>query len=493
MVSLYLLPDRTRLVKGNLESSGKLKILAVDELPSYWDALVDPSEEVDADSGISRAAAALSGMFHEAAQIANASGEVFSLVLPDALFELVDCVREPEAEGGIDAYAAALLEMPAEEFSLSVPMETRPSVELCRTVFVLKKSMVQRLMDAAGEEGATLASVEPASVAFLRASGAYDREHFFFESLPDSAVVVAYSPIGGMFRIDAGILAEGRMLDMPEEAGNVDIRQILAELEAKANAKFRSASDDVPVVVLHGQRRKYAKFRALADRLGALAFAPDILALGIPDLGDPQDWMAPVGTLLADAGEDSHLYAKKPTFLSLGSANLLPEGMQTNAKLFRVTQRVKKTSRILCLAALFALAALAVPAFYFSSIEVPGALRARFESTQKELPVIEKELALLQKAKKEDCQPLSGFRAMLRPRPEELGFAKVRIGEAAGKEIWMEADIVTQNPLTFQDYVSSLSMDKKFRSASIVKIGTDASGWKTATVTFRKGETADEE
>ena len=494
MISLYLLPDRTRLVKAEPASDGRLKINAIDELSSYWEPLSSaPSSGVDSETGISNSALALSAMFKEAGKVVRTSGEEFYIVLPDSLFSFLDCLREPQVEDGVEPYVSAEVEKPSDQLSIAIPLRTRPGAELYQTVFALSKDIVQCIVDAAGEEGVTLSSIEPASVAFLRASGAYDREFFFLEAFDDSAFIVAYSPVGGMFRSDAPLLAENRILDMPEIAGDLDIRTVFAETDMAADRSFPSANDDVSMVIIHGQRRKFKKFKNMDARLAELGFAENLIS-DAPDLESVQDWMAPVGTLLQEVPDESPLYLKRPSYLTVDSCNLLPKGMQTNAKLFRLTQRIKKISRITLLAGMVILALMILPGLYFYSEDVPSNLQSRYDMTQKELPIMEAELSIVGRAKKEHCYPIAGFNSLLTPRPETLGFSGVKIGDAVGhKDIWMEADLVSKDPLTFQDYVASMSMDKTFKSASIIKIGTDPSGFKTATVRLRKGEGVNEE
>lgn len=491
MISLYLLPDRTRLVKAEA-TSGKLKILAIDELSSYWDALTSSSSEINAETGISHAAMEFANLFREAKKAVRISGEEFYIVLPDSLFCLIDCVRETDIEDGLEQYVASVVERESESLSIVTPLYARPGAELFQTIFAISKETIQCIVDAAGEEGVTLSSIEPASVAFLRASGAYDHEYFFLEAFKDSAVFVAFSPVGGMFRMDAGIFAENQLLDMPEITGDLGVRQLLAELDMTADRTFPSANDGIQIAILTGQRREYIKFNNLAARLVDLSFAPDIFS-ETPSFESPQDWMASIGTFLQEVPEDAAVYQKKPTFLISESGNLLSKGMQTNAKLFRITQRVKRISRIFLLCGLIFLAVLIVPALYFNSIKVPKVLQERFDETQKELPLIELALSLNEQAKKEHCNPTAGFKALLAHRPDTMNFSRVKIGESVGeKDIWMEAELVSLDPVTFQDYVAAMSIDKTFQGASIIRIGTDASGYKTATVRVRKGEIASE-
>ena len=151
-------------------------------------------------------------------------------------------------------------------------------------------------------------------------------------------------------------------------------------------------------------------------------------------------------------------------------------------------------SRVALFAGMVILVALLLPAFYFLSIEIPSSLQARYDETQKALPVMDAELAMIGRSKKEHCYPLAGFHSLLSSRPDTLRFSSVKIGESVGqKEVWMEADLVSEDPLTFQDYVAAMAMDKAFKSAAMIKIGTDPSGFKTATVRLRKGDGVDEE
>ena len=493
MISLHLLPDRTRLVKAEHSSDGKLKILAIDELSSYWEPITSTSSEIDKETGISNAAVALSAMFREAGKAVRISGEDFYIVLPDSLFVFLDCVREPQIEEGIEPYVSQMVEKPMDQLATAIPFKTRPGAELYQTIFALDKELIQRIVDAAGEEGITLSSIEPASIAFLRSSGAYNREFFFLEAFKDSAVVVAYSPVGGMFRMDAPLLAEDRLLEMSEISGDLDVRDVFAELDMTADRSFPSANDDVNMVIVNGQRLRFKKFKNMEARLAELAF-PEDFPLDCPDLETPMDWMAVIGTLLQEASESSPLYFKKPTYLSVDSCNLLPKGMQTNAKLFRVTQKVKKISKIALLVGLVLLVAMVVPTIYFLSIEIPSNLQTRYNETQKELPIVEAEIGIIGRSKNEHCCPIIGFNSLMAPRPETVGFSAVKIGDSVRqRDAWMEAELISKDPLTFQDYVAAMSMDKNFKSASIIKIESDSSGFKTATVILRKGEDVHEE
>lgn len=348
MISLYLKPDETQVVRAEIKKNMTLSIKAVDSVSSYWQTLIAATEE---ESGkVSAASVELSGLFREVRKAVSASNEEFYVVLPDSLFLMVDCVHESVED--MEKYISGATETPVGSFYYSVPIETRPGAELLRTVYAISSRLVQTIVDAAGEEGATLISIEPASVSFLRAMGEFSRENFMLQAFPDSAQIVAYSPVGGAFRMAADSLSENRLLDMPEEEGNRDIRQTFAQLDMVADRTFPSMNDNVTFIILSDKRNSYMKFDGISQRsVSEIAF-PEYIESGIAT-DEQADWMTAAGTLLQEQGEDSSLYSKKPSFLNFCSANVLPKGIQTNAKLFRISQKAKQVSRVFILSGLY--------------------------------------------------------------------------------------------------------------------------------------------
>ena len=75
--------------------------------------------------------------------------------------------------------------------------------------------------------------------------------------------------------------------------------------------------------------------------------------------------------------------------------------------------------------------------------------------------------------------------------PEGVNFTSLSIGNNAKQDNskWIKAKIITDDPLKFQDYVSSLSTKPEFKDVSIPQFNTDtSSGYKTAEMTIAKGK-----
>lgn len=127
---------------------------------------------------------------------------------------------------------------------------------------------------------------------------------------------------------------------------------------------------------------------------------------------------------------------------------------------------------------------------YFSVASIPTDLQSAYNSAQKEMPSLDAEISIIKAAKKEHRYPAEGVKALLRGRPESVRFSRVSVMESGRNGAWMEADLVSKEPLAFQDYTVALASDKTFSGASIVRIGSDTSGYKTATVVLRRREDA---
>ena len=92
MISLYLTPDKTQLVKAKLKKNGILDVEMTKELPSFWSGLAGNDESIPGISDITSASSKnLSSLFKNVRKVTSTKYEEVYIVLPDILFAAVNC------------------------------------------------------------------------------------------------------------------------------------------------------------------------------------------------------------------------------------------------------------------------------------------------------------------------------------------------------------------------------------------------------------------
>lgn len=484
MIGLYLRPDKTQLVKGKLKKDKTLSISVATETQPYWDALTDQSGEFKEDEILD-----LSNLFREINTMVSTSYEEFHIVLPDSLFYMIDSAEFLTDED----FMYSVREKTGkedEEVYYSFPITTAPGGQQKRTFFAIDRDVVNRLIEAAQKENITLASIEPASIAFLRSCTRWQEEHFLIEIFNEQATMVSYSPAGGIFSLNAPNLGVNQ-LRRDTETANQEIRSMFAIHDYTAEKVFSSMNVNVPFTILT-EDRTILELDAFKERPSAAEFLPTFVAADI-DPEYQQEWMIPTGTLLQNQEIEDELYTTLPPFMQIASANVLPEKIQMGAKFKQWKQLAKKYSRILILF-------LAVLSFfevagilYFSSITISKQLQTDYDSAQKDIQDIDAEIKILAAAKKEHEYPMEAFTKLMDNRPNNCGFSSVSIGNngqvKSNDEKWIRLMAVSTDPIVFQSYAATLSNDEMFTNVNLNKIDTDSSsGFKTAEITIGKGK-----
>lgn len=478
MISLYLRPDKTQVVKGKIKKDKTISISDATEIQSYWTALTAQSicEENLHD---------LSNLFHEIKSIISTSYEEFYIVLPDSLFYMVKCAEFMTNEDFMHSVRKETNKKD-EEVYYSFPITTSPGSQPKRTFFAIEREIINRLLMAAKEENITLSSIEPASMSFIRCCASWPEEHFIIELFGDQATMVSYSPVGGMFSLKAPISKDN------SETANQDINSMLALHDYTAEKVFSSMNVNIPFTIFSEDKDKnILELEAFKGRSAVAKELPSFVEANIaPEYH--QEWMIPIGTLLQNYEPEDELYATLPSFLQITTANILPKEIQMGAKFQQWKQLAKRYSRI----AIFFLAVItfaeAAGTFYFDSICISPQLQADYDSAQKDSKDIDAEIKLLATAKKDHEYPMEAFKALMDNRPNNCGFSSVSIGSNGqtknADEKWIRLTAVSTDPIVFQSYAAALTNDEMFKNANISKMDTDSSGFKTAELILGKGK-----
>lgn len=505
MISLYIRPDKTQVVKAELKKDRRLYVSDASEFASYWEALTgedmslfNTTSDLLPDAGKESFGASLSDMFAEVRDIVPCAGQDFYIVLPDELFQFIDCLEVPREN--IASAISERLQKDESEFYYSVPVINNVSnQEPAKSVYVIDRTYVQALIDAAAEEGIRLSSIEPASISFLRANQYMDEneqeglgnEEFLLEIFANSAKFISYSPAKGIFALQAEGLSENELrANTPEDNRRIIDRQFTYN-DFTAQESFISLNDGVPYIVLTETPNIKMQFaqRAASQK----HFPPCIDARIAPEY--QQEWMCVIGTLMQDYTLEDVLYDGMPDYVEFLSANVLPETFQINAKFWRWKQKVKKICRGVIVTSVAVGVLEAGLSLYFNSTEVPQSLQADYAKAEGDMDAINNEVSIINTATKEHEFPVEAFAELLRNKPNNCGFAKVNFGSknsGGGSDAdkkWIEFTAVSTDPLVFQDYTAALSDDSMFNGVSITQITNEqASSIKTATFVARKGK-----
>lgn len=500
MISLYLRPDRTQVVAAKRRKDGVLEVETVLETEPYLDAVTAPEREAES------AQARLQSMFQNLRGKVDIFGDDVYFVLPDFLFSFVEAVDDISQEGVINTVSNALpSDEKLEDFIYRMPIVTVPPASQKQTVYLLKKSYIYRLVEAAKEERVALISVEPASLSFIRALGKWDRDYAIVEMFDAHASIVTYNPAGGVFRTDAPMLTEESL----RKAGTGANRQVTSTFAANDYACSKTYAEmrtDMEYIVLD-ENPDILQIPAITQRAAKeqLAFPECVDAL----LLEPQDqvlWMAATGTLLQNARllggseedeesneDDGFLYASLPSFIHIHSGNLLPKDAQDAAKRRQWKRVLLRSCKALSTVFVTLTACEVAGILYFSSASIPSALQADYEAAQKDLEVMDNEISLIQKAASEHNDPVRGFAEVVDSRPDGVGFTDIHIGNEnpAQKDAlknYIQVTAITGNEMLLQDFRSRLDDRKFIVYPTITDIQSDNKGFKTAKISISKAE-----
>ncbi len=496
MISIYFRESDTLLAKGKMQKNNRLKLTDVSSSSdSFLSAILDPEAPA-----VKREL--LQTFFSEVRQTSGANDGVY-IVLPDYAFKTIECV-EVASDEDLPARIELLSGVKLDYLYWSVPVICVPSpTQKRRTVYAVEKTVIQRIVDLAGEAGLKISSVEPYSLAFLRAYGVFHEERIIMEVTKTRGYVVSYSPIGGFFKMDVPSLPIDRLAkeNDPESV----FRDVLQIHDAMALKTFSASNENIPVIlqseagggiversVVIRDRNKLAmeQYRLYGEPILFAEYIESDISSDVQI-----DWMANAGTFLQDIPSETLMdMAGCPGNLriSIESGNLLPQDVVINSKFWHWQQNMFKMLRVALVMLTVACIAELAAWFYFSSVTVPEALVQQYDSAKQESDRLEAEFNLLKKAEKDDPHTIEAYLEILKYRPSSCRLLEAKLGSQSGKtndDRWITFKAVAKEPVAFQDFISELSKSEMFKSIRLEKLDDQSNvGYKSAEYSISKGK-----
>lgn len=470
MISIYIRPDKTQIVKAKIKKDKTLNVIFATEIESYWKLLQDHDKN-------------LSALFKNLKTITSTAYEEIYIVLPDMLF-FIDCYDYVTEE---DLKRSIKYKIPKDIDSLymATAISCNPGTAHKKTICAIDKGYIDDLIIAAAMEKITLTSIEPASIGFFRSQASWHLEHFILEIFEDSATLVSFSPIAGAFKLDEPQLSEKKLLSSDIEQVNQNIEEAFVQHDFTAHNTFSAMNINLPFNIITS-KSEILQNDLIKKRLADKATLPYFVVTDIsPE--NQQNFMSVIGTLMQNYESTNEIFTDIPPYLTINSANMLPEQIRLNAKFKRIKHMIKKVSRMLIISLLAITFAETSAIIYYNSIKIPPDLQIDYDKAQKDIKDINAEIKIINEAKKEDESPMKGFTALTETRPNNCGFASVSIGQAGKDTNWVKLTAAAPDAMIFQDYISQLSSNSIFDNVTISKITTDVSGLKIADIEAGKG------
>lgn len=486
MIAVYIAPGTMQILQGTRKGDKLIIRSAQNIRHAYFDILQKVASDGKYDS---EDAYRLSGLFYEIKEAVDERSPLH-VVLPDFLFSKTDCLPYQSDDDIVQYLRRSSRGEEGYYYSvplLIVPVPTLPTSKRA-TVYALYREIVDILVAAAEEESTKILSVEPASLAYLRASGSFIKEEICFYCFESCATFVAYSSIAGICKMDLPALSAAELRALPLEKQEESLREELLNFEMTAAETFKFFNQGLPITVFAA--KQFSEIPVFADRSPeSICFPSYIEDPGILGENRHRFWMSAAGTLLQDVDFSKEAFSG---LMDLGetlrSANILPEAVRQSVQQFQYLDRLEKIFS--ALAAVLFLSVLAVFAclVFLSEVRIPEKLEADYAEAQTNMDSVQKQLAVLSLREKEHEQPLEGLASCLATKPETVYFIQFHASVSKNvKDPWIRLKVTSPEALVFQDYLSSLSKSSRFSEVTISEIGSDsASGYKTAEIIFRK-------
>lgn len=494
MLSIYLRPDCTQAAMAHLRRDRILEVTDARELESYFDAFTDSEAGYD-----SHMVPELSRMFQDMKDnFRSIRTEEVYLVLPDFLFSVIDIFDYVSDENLRTLVEEELSGESLDNFYYTIPITVRLAVQK-KTVYAIRKSYIDAIIEAAKEEHIAIASVEPASLSFFRAYGDWPLDHPLVEIFEDNATITTYSPAGGIFRTEANTLRWGNLLTHIKQA-NGFVAAAYAANDLSASKSFPSMRTDAPYIILTGNPKVFgidnikARLPGPNDRPNVF---PEFVQTSFLAPTEEGQWMPVIGTMLqcydAFEGVQNPVYDMKPRFIDLQSGNLLPDAVRMASKNQQWKTVAVKTCRTLSIGLVILMAAETAAALYFSMAEPDPVLSKDYQSVQEQKAGVEKEIRVIREAKGEDKNVLGGFEAVIRSRPDGVGFTDLSVGsdDPNAKDAdnrFVKLTAVSTDTMKFQSFRDALAEEPALSSPSISNISGDASGLQRADFVTGRGK-----
>lgn len=462
-----------------------MQIVLTEEFDNYWD--IFDSDNDDKETYKSSKAELINMLFEDLRDIVAVDYEEIYIVLPDLLFNLVDCfdyTNEEEIYNTIRERTG----MDINDLYISMPLDTQPSLPAKKTIYAIEKKYIDLFIRASEESNITLTSIEPASMSFIRCLANWSLDQPIVEMFPKQATIVSYSPVGGMFKTDAANLSQEHLATYTslEEADN-EVKSAYAQNNFAASKTFRAMRPDAEYIVL-SEYIPILQIPAIKENLPKETMKfPDFIDSKL-NISEQIHWMSVVGTLLQEYKREEALYDNAPSFLQITTANLLPAEAQTMARHKQWKQITTKVCRMAILILSIILIAEFAGICYFNSIKIPDVLQSDYNQAKNNNELLEKEMQIIKEAKINDQKVLEGFSSLLKVKPDGAGFINVTIGKIDLKskknDKWIQLNVVAKDQMIFQDFQSALMENKDFSGVIINSINADHNKIQTANITI---------
>lgn len=467
MVGLYIRKDITYLISGKIKN-GKISVDASGEVESLYPYLQD--EDADSIGDIFK------NFIHESGY------NDFYISLADSLFDgavVFDYVEDQE-----NAVVTAL-NTDSNKSYMSFPLEYTVGNTFHKiTGFSISKKYIDLLNEAANRAGAVLMSLEAASVSYLRSVAKWEEVHFLLDVDKDKATITSYSPIGGIYTEFIPAIDS----DNIKSVGGDVVKDIVAAHDFSAGDIYTYLNIDTPYTFL-SYDDVLSKFAAFDNRVRKPQINDNIkdCFADLSDIDDSDiDDIILVGTILC-ALPAENVFCNIPDAMVIKSFNMLPADIQHSGKLFQVYLKSKKVVRFLCVALLVLLVAELFGTAFYSMVTVPDTLKEKYNVAKDDEPRIKASLDLLSTAQKENQNVVEGMDALVKRKPEGLGFTKIEFGK--NKNYWFLLTGVAKDPMLFRDYIDILNRDDTFSNAAVKSIVSESNNkdYKRGTIQVAKG------
>lgn len=477
MIGIFLRDDQTQVVKA-MRRKNALHVIAAERLPPYLEYVQKQ------DAGF------LVDLFQAVNQAVGSLYEEIYIVLPDGEFDFIDCADFSEvdmSEGMEEAHEKWLADRNIKRGAhyVSYPIEYRTNLHHMKTSVGIARDKVDCLLAAAKAADASLMSVEPVSLAYLRCLGKWREEHCILEFVGGNANLLAYSPLGGLFRLPMPQISKMQEVGgakLWEEA----IDDALVQYDAVRQKSFEYANIDAPLHVISSM--DLTGLKSVRRRLATPAFPDTLVKTGLPPEAR-RDYMIPIGAALQVFEGEAFFEENLPGFLRLTSANVLPGDVKLDSRFSRLKKKTLQYSKRLIGVLLVALAIEGGGILYFSSIQIPDQLQGNYNHANASVAAVKKELDIIKQAKGEHQYPLEGLEALIRAKPKEIDFLNLELGRAGSSGAWITLNMGAADPMHFREYAAKLNENTVFSGINISQISSERqSGLKTATIEIGRGK-----
>ena len=487
MVSVYLQPTRTQLVRAKLRKDGILQVQEYREIPQSY---LDIFDKLDSFPSAEEAARDLSYLFSDIKEAMNIKRDGIYIVLPDYLFDYVDCLQY-ESDEELEAQIASATGREINDVYWSAPIVTKPAPqETWKTVYAIQRKVIDVFIAAADLQNAKLYSIEPSSLSFLRSTGKFSKEEFVFQAFEKQATFIAYSSIAGLFKMDIPELAMQSISSMESEAANALIRSCIIQFESTAEQTFTFMNQGIPFTML-ANPVEIRSFSTFVERAAERQQFPAYISSDIPE-EEQQDWFCCIGTMLQSVDFTTDQFIDEgiiDNYEQILPGNILPDDIQKNTRVYQFLQKCKQLSiagiavlGVVCIAETIGIFAMN------SSMEIPPSLKTDYASAQKSMKDMDTELAVIELAGKEHQYPMEAMEALVQNKPNGLGFLSVDIGGKGAGDTWITMKVAAKDPMMIQQYASALSGSEMFKNVVVSSISSSGISIKTADLAMAKGE-----